>query len=193
MNSELVILGMIYHQPAHGYALKNMVKEFFGDPYFKLNNNTLYSTLKELEENGFITGEEIPGERINKKIYSITEKGRKHLLDLVATPAEPDIDEFDLKVQLIFFDLIPEESRIKVIKPVYEAKLKMYQDALKKKEKYGSDMPTFSFKALEHGIKELKLSLEFYNELMTKTVSMVVVMAVALSWYVDLGGLISLS
>ncbi|HTX61189.1 MAG TPA: PadR family transcriptional regulator [Methanobacterium sp.] len=165
VNSELIILGMIYLKPGHGYALKKNVKEYFGNPYFKLNNNVLYSTLKNLEENGFIEGEEITGEKINKKIYHITENGKKHLTELIATPAQSGSSDFDFKVQAVFFDLISEERRVKVIKPIYQAKLEIYQEALEKKKKYGSDMPYFSFKVLEYGIKELELSLKFYKEL----------------------------
>ncbi len=166
VNSELIILGMIYINPSHGYALKKNVKNYFGNPYFKLNNNILYSTLRKLEKNGFIIGKEINSEKMNKKVYSITENGKKHFLELVATPPKPDIDEFDFKVQAAFFDLISEESREKVVRPVYDAKLQMYQEALEKKKDLGSEIPPISFTVLEYAIKELEISLEFYEKLM---------------------------
>lgn len=166
VNSDLIILGMIYFNPSHGYLLKKNVKYFFGNPYFKLNNNVLYSTLTKMEKNGFIIGKEMPSEKINKKVYHITEKGKKHLLELVATPTKPEIDDFDFKIQAAFFDLIPQESRVKVVKPSYEAKLEMHQEALKKKEKYGHDMPLISLTVLEYGIKDLENTIEFYEKLM---------------------------
>jgi len=165
VNSDLIILGMIYFQPSHGYLLKKNVKYYFGNPYFKLNNNVLYSTLIKLEKNGFIVGKVIP-EKINKKVYHITEEGKKHLIELVSTPSTPESDDFGFKVKSVFFDLIPSESRIKVIKPLYESKLKMLQEASKKKEIHGSDMPPISFAVLEFGIKELMSSIEFYEKLM---------------------------
>lgn len=165
-NTDLMILGMIYLQPSHGYLLKKNLKEYFGNPYFKLNNNVLYSTLAKLEKNGFVEGKEILGEKMNKKVYHITENGKKQLFEMVATPLTPEIDDFGFKVQAVFFDLIPKESRIKVVKPVYEAKLEMYHEALKKKEIYGANMQPISFTVLEYGIKELKNSLEFYEKLM---------------------------
>lgn len=165
-NSELIILGMIYFNPSHGYALKKNVKAYFGNPYYKLNNNILYSTLKKLEKQGYIIGKETITDKINKKVYHITENGKKHLLELVAAPAMPDIEEFDFKVKAAFFDLIPKEKRIKAIKPLYEAKLNMYQESRKKKEQLASQMPPVSLTVLEYGIKELEISLEFYEELM---------------------------
>lgn len=166
VNSELIILGMIYFNPSHGYSLKKNVKNYFGNPYFKLNNNILYSTLRKLEKNGFITGKEIQTEKMNKKVYYITENGKKHLIEMVAAPAEPDINDFDFKVKAVFFDLISKESRIKVIKPLYNSKLKMHQEALKKKEEYGTNILPIALTVLEYGIKDLENSIEFYEKLM---------------------------
>jgi len=166
VNTELIILGMISFQPSHGYLLKKNVSDYFGNPYFKLNNNVLYSTLTKLEKNGFIIGKEMPSEKINKKVYHITEEGKKHLLDMVSEPAKPEIDDFSFKVQAVFLDMIPKESRIKVVKPLHDAKLKLYHDALEKKKKHGSNMLPVSFTVLEYGIKELENLLEFYETLM---------------------------
>lgn len=166
VNSELIILGMLYFNPSHGYLLKKNVKYYFGNPYFKLNNNVLYSTLTKLEKNGYIVGREISSEKMNKKVYHITDEGKNHLVELVAIPAKPDIDDFSFKVQAVFFDLITKESRINVIKPLYESKLKMYQESVNKKEEHGSEMPAIPFTVLEYGIKDLVNSIEFYEKLM---------------------------
>ena len=165
-NTDLMILGMINFKPNHGYALKNDLKDYFGDPYFKLNNNVLYTTLARFEKNGFIDGKEVLYEKMKKKVYHITEEGKKELIKMVSTPVKPEIDDFGFKVQAVFFDLIPKESRINVVKPLYESRSKMYQEALKKKELYGGDMYPVSFTVLEYGIKELENSLNFYKKLM---------------------------
>lgn len=166
VNVELIILGMIYSQPSHGYLLKKNIKDYFGNPYFKLNNNVLYSTLAKLEKNGYIQGKEIAGEKLKKKVYHITEDGEKYFLQLVATPVEPDLDKFEFHVKAVFFDLIPKESRLEVIKPWYEASLQMYQDALEKKKSYSSKMLPISLIVLEYGIKDMENTLEFYRNLM---------------------------
>jgi DNA-binding PadR family transcriptional regulator len=166
VNTELIILGMISFQPSHGYLLKKNVKYYFGNPYFKLNNNVLYSTLTKLEKNGFISGELISSEKVNKKVYHITEEGKKHLVEMVATPIKPGIDDFDFKVQAVFLDIISKKSRINVIKPLYDDKLNILQDALEKNEKHGSIMSPIMCTVLEYGIQELKNSIEFYEKLM---------------------------
>lgn len=166
VNTDLIILGMISLIPSHGYQLKKNIKETFGNPYFKINNNKLYPTLARMEKNGFIEGKEVLGERMNKKIYNITKKGHEHLLELVSTPVKANIDDFEFKVQAVFFDQIPKENRLQVIKPLYEAKLHEHQDALNKKEKFSSMMSPITLTVLEYGIKEIENSLEFYKKLM---------------------------
>ncbi len=166
VNTDLIILGMLYFFPSHGYQLKKSFKESFGNPYLKLNNNVLYPTLAKLEKNGLIEGKEMPGEKMNRKVYHISEEGKKEFLELVAKPIKPSADDFEFKIKAVFFDLISKEKRLKVIKPLYEAKLEMYHEALKKKEIYGPNMSPISLTALEYSIKEIENSLEFYKKLM---------------------------
>lgn len=165
-NSELIVLGLIHFNPSHGYLIKKNVKHYFGNPYYTLNNNVLYNTLKKLENNGYIIGKQVKMEKINKKVYTITEEGEKYLIELVAKPAEPSIDEFDFKVKAVFFDLIPRDTRIAAVKDLYESKLEMLKDATEKKNKYGSSMPEIAKIVLEYGVIELKNSLEFLEKLM---------------------------
>ena len=165
-NTDLIILGMISLIPSHGYQLKKNIKETFGNPYFKINNNKLYPTLARMEKDGYIEGREVPGERINKKIYNITKKGHEHLLKLVSTPVKASIDDFEFKVHAVFFDQITRDSRLQVIKPLYESKLQEKQEALDKKEKFGSVMSPITLTVLDYGIKEIENSLEFYEKLM---------------------------
>ena len=106
------------------------------------------------------------GEKTIKKVYHMKEKGKEKLLEMVAEPVEPDIDGFDFSVHAVFFDLIPKESRVKIIKPIYESKLQMYKESLKKKEMYGANMLPISFAVLEYGIKGIESELEFYKKLM---------------------------
>lgn len=166
VNSELIVLGLIYFKPSHGYIIKKNVKLYFGNPYYNLNNNVLYNTLKKLEENGYIKGKLVTMEKINKKVYTITKEGEKHLIELVAKPAEPGIDEFDFKVKAVFFDLIPRQTRIEAVKPLYESKLEMLMEAMEKEEEYGSNMPMIAKTVLEYGIIELKNSVDFLEKLM---------------------------
>lgn len=166
VNKDLVILGMIFLMPSHGYQLKKNIRETFGNPYFKINNNVLYPALARMEKNRFIEGKEILEKGINKRIYHITKKGQEYLLELVAQPAKPGVDNFDFMVQAVFFDYISKEKRQTAIRPAYESKKQELAVALEKKEKYGETMSPISLTVLEYGINEIKNSIVFFERLM---------------------------
>lgn len=166
VNKDLIILGMIFLMPSHGYQLKKNIRDTFGNPYFKINNNVLYPALAKMEKNGLIEGKEEPGKGINKKVYNITKKGQEHLLGLVAQPAKPGIDNFDFMVQAVFFDYISKEKRQEAIRPLYESKKQELVLTLEKKDKYGHILSPISLMVLEFGINEIKSSISFFERLM---------------------------
>lgn len=59
---KLRILGLLSEEPSHGYVISNKLGR---------HGSTVYEHLHELEEEGYIEGEE-EGRRI---VYSLTEKG----------------------------------------------------------------------------------------------------------------------
>ncbi|OPY28360.1 MAG: lineage-specific thermal regulator protein [Methanobacterium sp. PtaU1.Bin242] len=165
VNNDLIILGMIFLIPSHGYQLKKNIRETV-NPYFKINNNVLYPTLSKMEKKGLIEGKEMHGKGINKKVYHITDEGKKHFLEIVAQPTEPDINNFEFMIKAIFFDYISKEKRLEVIKPLYESKKQELQDTLKKKQKYSENLSPIALTVLEHGINEIKNTIQFLEKLM---------------------------
>jgi DNA-binding PadR family transcriptional regulator len=166
VNKDLIILGMIFLIPSHGYQLKKNIRDTFGNPYFKINNNVLYPALAKMEKNGLIEGKEETEKGINKKVYNITKKGQEHLLDLVAQPARPSIDNFDFMVQAVFFDYISKEKRLQAIRPIYESKKQELLLTLEKKDKYADILSPISLMILDFGINEIKSSISFFEKLM---------------------------
>ena len=167
VNTDLIILGMIHLMPGHGYQLKKNIQESFGNPYFKMNNNVLYPTLARLEREGHIVGNRVSGDKIpDKKVYRITESGKRKLLELVATPLPPGSDDFEFKVHAVFFDQVSKDDRVRVILPLYEAKKAEYREALVKRETYGRHMMPVARTVLEYGIEEMENALRFYEKLM---------------------------
>ena len=156
---------MIFLIPSHGYQLKKNIRETV-NPYFKINNNVLYPTLSKMEKKGLIEGKEMHGKGINKKVYHITDEGKEHFLEIVAQPTEPDINNFEFMIKAIFFDYISKEKRLEVIKPLYESKKQELQDTLKKKQKYSENLSRIALTVLEHGINEIKNTIQFLEKLM---------------------------
>lgn len=78
ISPEYAILGLLLEKPAHGYELSRRLVEALGRVW-RLNLNQIYNTLKRLEEQGYISGENEPQEKLpDRRRYFLTEKGRQH-------------------------------------------------------------------------------------------------------------------
>lgn len=78
---EMLVLRLIAEKPAYGYELLSLLKERSGG-LFTLKEGTLYPILYRLEDDKMITAAWSKGEgRISpKKIYSVTDEGRRETL-----------------------------------------------------------------------------------------------------------------
>ena len=192
---DLVILGILMGAPLHGYMIKQAIETSYGDRYFKLSNSALYPTLAKLQKDGYIEGKRELQESVpDKKVYHITEDGRKRVVELAATPIEPStspgLTDFYFKVHAVHFGLLTKEQRQKVARPLYEDARLELKDAIAKREKFGADMKGLSqmvesnpqFKeqygqyivqmtrfprfVLDVGIGELENKVKFYEQIM---------------------------
>lgn len=74
---RLVILQLLEDKPRHGYEIIKELEERSGGRYAP-SPGTVYPTLTMLEEMGYASSEAGSG---GKKVYSITEDGRKYLAE----------------------------------------------------------------------------------------------------------------
>jgi DNA-binding PadR family transcriptional regulator len=74
---KLVILQLLEEKPRHGYEIIKELEERSGGRYAP-SPGTVYPTLTMLEEMGYAGSEAEAG---GKKVYSITDDGRKYLAD----------------------------------------------------------------------------------------------------------------
>lgn len=192
---DLVILGILMGAPLHGYMIKQAIEGSYGDRYFKLSNSALYPTLAKLEKEGYVEGRRELQEAVpDRKVYHITDAGRKKFVELAATPIEPSTSpgttDFNFKVHAVHFGFLTKEDRRRVTMPLYEdAKLEL-KSALEKRERFDRDMKTYGdmlesnpqFKdqfgnymsqmtlfpkfVLEEGITELERKIRFYERIM---------------------------
>lgn len=74
---KFVILQLLEEKPRHGYEIIKELEERSGGRYAP-SPGTVYPTLTLLEEMGYASSEAESG---GKKVYSITDEGRKYLAD----------------------------------------------------------------------------------------------------------------
>ena len=81
---EMLILKVLEEDDCYGYQLTQTIKEKTGGQIV-LKEGTLYPILYKLEEDGLVISEwEIPHDKMRvKKYYSITQKGKDELKELI--------------------------------------------------------------------------------------------------------------
>ena len=75
---ELLVLAALRDEPKHGYQIALDV-EADSDAVFRFRHGTLYPMLHRMEANGLIAGRWSSGGGRRKKVYSLTESGRRRL------------------------------------------------------------------------------------------------------------------
>ncbi len=92
MSIKHAILGLLAGGPLHGYDLKAAYEADLV-PESKLNFGQVYTTLDRLHRDGLVTPEVVAqSERPDRKVYTLTEKGRRELDEWLRTPSEQDRD-----------------------------------------------------------------------------------------------------
>lgn len=85
------ILGLLAGRPLHGYELKGGFEELV--PTTEINVGQVYTTLDRLSRDRLVTYEVVnQAERPDKKVYALTEEGRKELKEWLATPSTVDLN-----------------------------------------------------------------------------------------------------
>lgn len=168
---DIIILAGLLQGPAHGYQLKQRIDVSFGQFYINLSTGSLYTRLQKFEADGLVEGRREQQEKLpDRKVFKLTEAGRKRLVELVATPIEmtstmwPELHDFT--VHALLFNLITREQRRKVVEPFIERAERQYRvgtDALKK---YGKKMDFFSTATMQRGMETCTENIKYFHSLL---------------------------
>lgn len=123
-NSEYLILGLLYKQPTHAYHLDQILTEDGFKKKVNLAFSSVYAVLKKLNKNGLVTSHIEKVEKMpDKKIYSLTEKGKEDFLqNLKQYLSHPKAEKSSFELSLHFSNLIASEELKEILK-MYEAEL----------------------------------------------------------------------
>ena len=89
---KYAILGLLSEGPRHGYELKGLYDEALV-PSGKLSFGQVYPTLDRLRRDGCVDQDVVSqDDRPDRKVYSITEHGRRQLQEWLETPTELSLE-----------------------------------------------------------------------------------------------------
>ena len=135
MDIKTVCLGMLTDGEASGYDLKKRFESSFGH-FFPAGYGSIYPALSTLARNGLVEFEQIPQDgKPDRKVYTITEKGRQELLAGLANPNPSHKVRSEFLATLWFAQLLTDEQ----ISDVLENKIGELNEFLELIEVFASD------------------------------------------------------
>lgn len=127
---EYVVLAGLVRKPRSGYDLTQWMRRETSH-YFAVGHNRVYPALSELERDGLVVHEVVPGDRgPERKVYSITEAGREALLSWVDSPPVERQMRDEQLVKVLCYGFLPAEralARLEEVKALHEEKLARYE------------------------------------------------------------------
>lgn len=137
MSLKHAILGFLSLAPFSGYDLKKNFDRSV-QHFWPANQSQIYRTLAELEEGGFVEKEVIEREeRLDMKIYNITEAGRDELHQWLSTPLPEHDTREPFLIQVYFGGKLSDSEILNILNhklreleerlAVYEAVYQMSQ------------------------------------------------------------------
>lgn len=115
MDVRLIFLGFLMQGGLTGYDLKKCFSVSFS--FFSgLSYGTIYPALKKMEQEGLITLKvEIQDGSPNRKVYSITDAGRKAFTEALKSESAAERPKNLFLTKLFFFSHLPHEERMAVV------------------------------------------------------------------------------
>ena len=139
---KYAILGLLNKEPMTGYDIGKEFSKDLGE-FWTAKHSQIYPELKKLLNEGLIVYEiQISGEVLEKKLYSITEKGKEDFLQWLkkAEPIEPTPKDV-FRLRMYFSNHLDITTRLYLL----EHQLLQHQDRLehlrKNKERYETIPP----------------------------------------------------
>jgi DNA-binding PadR family transcriptional regulator len=164
-----VLLGLLAIEPMSGYDLGQVIRDSVGH-FWNESYGQIYPNLKKLEAGGFATSEkERQKGKPDRRIYSITKKGRERLAEWLAVAPQPEIPRNELLLKLFFGAQLSPEIAIQHVERMVErervflGKFKRIEhEEIEKNSKY-PDAPYWRM-AARFGQLELKAHLRWGEE-----------------------------
>jgi len=117
MNVRTLCLAILFNREASGYEIRKMSTEGEFAYFVEASFGSIYPALSKLEEEQLVTSRIQTQEgRPAKKVYAITEKGRRELLDSLFGELDPDTYRSEFLLFALFAPHLPRtlvETRLK--------------------------------------------------------------------------------
>lgn len=142
------LLGWLSTGPMSGYDLKRLTDRYIGQ-FWAGSFGQIYPLLHDMLDVGWVTmHEERTGSNPAKKVYTITETGRREFVAWFSTPVEPDVARSELLLRIFFGSFAPPENLIECLEGLLKdsrAKLALYESMREEFPKQYAHLPNLPY------------------------------------------------
>jgi DNA-binding PadR family transcriptional regulator len=176
MSLKHAILGFLSFKSLSGYDLKKVFDHSI-QHFWPANQSQIYRTLAELKSDGWVDQEVIEREeRLDMKVYHITDGGRQELHHWLSSPLPPTDYREPFLIQVYFGGLLTDKELVELLHheirdmeerlAVYDSIYKMYPERISTSEDPRSLF--LSVATLEYGILSNESSLEWLKSVIER-------------------------
>jgi PadR family transcriptional regulator AphA len=108
MDARVLCLGALHFGDASGYEIKKLFEEGDFSFFYETSFGSIYPALSRMVEDGLaLVAEQAQDKRPDKKVYSITDKGRDLFAESLREPPADDKIRSDFCFLMLFAHLLP--------------------------------------------------------------------------------------
>lgn len=161
MKSDDIILGILNENPATGYEIKEKFSSIFSN-FYNASFGSIYPILHKLTESGKVVFEIVEQNgKPDKKVYSITDRGRKDFAEYLHNPVEPRKIKSDFMVHLFYSGDLSKTERENLINTEINEQLNGIKELQSLRKSLNlSEITKYQLFTLDLGIKQRKLMLK---------------------------------
>lgn len=168
-----IILGLLLLQSRTIYQLRERINKGLNIMYSS-SMGSIQAAIKKLLRNEFIDYEEIVENGKYKKVYSITDNGKKYFIEWVNTPIKTEPIKIPELGKLYFMGFSDKSKRIESIEnhildlnKQYQSMVFIYEEGRKfKAPEAAKDLIKYQLLSAKYGRDILKFNLDWYSQVL---------------------------
>lgn len=166
MDVKTIILGFLNYGEMSGYDIKQAFTNCIGF-FYDASFGAIYPALRKLEEEGFVTKQEIiQSGKPNKILYSITKAGKECFQSEMQSPILPPVLRSDMLVKIFFSEGRTQKEKEELFENCLETQrsmLKQSRESFAKLQETFDDYQKFCW---EYTIHHLESTIDFLEKRM---------------------------
>ncbi|WP_419874136.1 PadR family transcriptional regulator [Candidatus Pristimantibacillus sp. PTI5] len=159
----IVILGLLMLRHLTQYDIRNVLQQKIS-PFFSASLGSIQAALKKLENDGFVTFQEVIENGRRKKLYSLNSSGREHFMEWMLSSVTPSRFEQDVTTRLFFLGFMPPAERLAIIRAVVaQLEISVQEFSTASVEAKQKEIPEDVVTVVTYQLKTLDLGLYYHQ------------------------------